>query len=65
VTLAESRAGRIYTRAVKVGCPFCGAAAGHRCYIVNPVATVGPAISSRPHQARLDAAAAPDEEGRG
>jgi hypothetical protein len=51
-----SRAARLYSVALKVDCPFCGAPAGHRCYIVEPKATVGPAIASRPHQARLDAA---------
>lgn len=51
-----SRAARLYAVALKVLCPFCGAGEGYRCLIVEPRATAGPAISSRPHQARLDAA---------
>ena len=54
-----SRAARLYATALAVACPYCGAVKGHRCLIVEPIATVGPAISSRPHQARLDAALEP------
>ena len=51
-----SRAARLYAVALSVWCPYCAAPSGHKCYIVEPKSTVGPAISSRPHQIRLDRA---------